>query len=190
MNFRAIMPLTVLVALLALWVFYLDKPPEGRDDLEADVLWKLETDNMERLVFRKGPDVIDAWRDGGRWTVDSIPKESEVFVDSLLKNLCRTLSRIPVLMEMESAHSVLDRYGLQNPKMEVEVFLVQEPEPRRLFFGDPNPRNTARYARSDVAPEKVVLLGSLLYWEIDESLQSMKRLLHAKPDVTGFETGL
>lgn len=176
MTFRRTLVLWALVLGLGLYVWSTSRrtaPVEGQPaaaiPADGPPIVSLRSAAVNLLEIGAGPRIIRLERRGGTWR-DTAGKEWRRV--KLLEDLIDVLTELRPLTQVAPVAAPLGEYGLDPAARWVAVSIAGE-APVRIDLGQSNPAGTAIYARR-VAPQDsgVLLIGSIVAWEIDKVLRA------------------
>jgi hypothetical protein len=177
MGWRGTGVLALLVVGLAVYVWF-EEVPETVPTRSADFGDRQHDPNPtpSRRLLEIDPAVVTgirvqfagearhARRTGSAWVGVTPPAAIADFLGAL--------AGLGVLGEMSSAPDTLAQYGLDAPRMIVELEPQDGGTPIVLRVGERNPPGTAVYVQlGESGP--VVLVGALLAWEVEKAFRAM-----------------
>jgi len=184
---RGTMFLWGVAAALAAYLWLTLPPPRRAAESEpaADTgppLLDFEPADVTSLVVTGAEGTLALRREGSAWRDDrGFPSPSPGLIETVLETLAGTRA----IAGIEEAPANPGDYGLDPPQRSITVAVAETPgagagggsDPRSgeaprslmLLVGDRNPAWTGVYARVPPA-ERVVLIGSVLRWELDKLL--------------------
>ena len=182
-------PLFFLGLFTALAVFYYyyeykgGKERETQATLEKKAM-QFSADSLDRfiLIARRdsapGADTTVLEHSEAGWKITSpfpVAADSEAVARLLSNASGATLDRV-----VEDSAADLSIFGLDKPKLVLEVFPRGLKESRKLYLGNKNPGDTYLYAANAAAPRKVILLNSWALSDLNKNVKDLrdKKLLH------------
>jgi hypothetical protein len=164
----------LLVAIgAAVAVYYLEfKPGKPRDEAkdESRPAFNFKAEDLIALAINRAGQKIRLERRDGRWRLTE-PVDAPADA-SVLEALASDLAAARVERQIVSAPEELDKYGLVNPGLDLEIRL-KSGQTHRLQFGGKDFSGGSVYARVDGSKE-VALLPSALLASADKPLNDLR----------------
>ncbi|MBN2289823.1 MAG: DUF4340 domain-containing protein, partial [Candidatus Glassbacteria bacterium] len=187
MNVKKVLVfLLVFICMAAFYYFYEYKGGEVRKEREelGKKALVFSPDSLESLrIFAlaeesSATDTVSLVREQGRWRLSS-PVQAEADSQAVARLLSAagsaTLDRV-----VEDSAAQLSVFGLEHPRLVLEVAPQGAQTPLRLMLGSKNPTGSYIYAANSLDPGRVILLNNWLYSDLDKSPHELrdKKVLH------------
>jgi len=186
MKIRGLLIATLVFLILAALLYYSNhhKPAEeiAKSSSEAPAILKLDEATITKLEIKKkdSPAIILAKNNSGNWQIiESKPLGAD---QSMVTGALSSLSSLNSERVVEDKASDLNRYGLDQPALEVQV-TEKDNKTQKLLMGDDTPAGGAVYAMLAGDP-RIFTISSYSKTSLDRSLNDWrdKRLLTTNPD--------
>jgi|SRR5579862_1624303 len=174
MGWRSTLVLVALVITVAAYLWFEDSGPKEPDRMSAQPSGMATARALPKLVafepgtvvsihLRRADVTRTIQRQNGSWQ----DHDNSAAIDDFLK----TLSNLPILMDISSAQRNLADFGLAPPSG-IIVLDTAENQTVVLQIGNHNPATTGVYVRSG-QNGAVVLVGALVEWEFDNLFKNL-----------------
>ena len=184
---RPLIFLGLFAALALLYYFYEykgGKEREAQEALEKKAV-QFSADSLDRFIViarrdsAPGADTTVLEHSTAGWKITApfpVAADSEAVARLLSNAAGAALDRV-----VEDSAADLSIFGLDTPKLVLEVFPSGLKESRRLSIGNKSPGDSYIYAANAVAPHKVILLNSWVLSDLNKTVKDLrdKKLLHA-----------
>jgi hypothetical protein len=156
MKFKTTIILFVLFVVLLALVYFFEFRGQGQEDT-GDKLVDLVSQDVEKIVLKKGEETIQFERTGEDWLItEPLEAKADKYEVNRLAEDFSDL-RIERIVEEESAD--LEKYGI--PQTEVSLYHKGQEQALKILIGMENPLDKTFFAKRE-DEQRVVLIPSLL----------------------------
>ena len=168
MNYKKIVILLVILAILILGIYLVNNKKEKKE--EAKIVVKLKSEQIKKIELLEGSKKIVVEKTGKKWKIISPIKTNadEIAVERITSDFAEL--KPEKIVEKEAGD--LKKYGLSNPERGITI-ISNKGEKYTILFGDKGPLGDEYYAKLKSSPE-VFLLNSSLRDDIMKTVSDLR----------------
>ena len=177
MKFKGTLILFGIFILLLAAVYFFEFRGQGEDGSEEKLI-SLISDDVTRIVFDNGEEIIQFQKEGEEWLItEPVEAKGDKYeVDRLADDF----ADLRIERVVEEAPSDLEKYGI--PLKEIELYFKGQDQPVKIMIGMENPLDNTFFAKR-MDETKLVLIPSSL-----KSLLEKKIFDFRQKDIFKFES--